>query len=96
MVNVSQDIIKSFNEGNKQTALIEVTAGRKTFTITDADIIQGGLKIDRYCVTNSKIEVGSAVASELPPCLLKEGSVARRFISSCCLIHFVARRPFPD
>lgn len=65
MVNVSQNIIKSFNEGNKQTALIEVTAGGKTFTITDADIIQGGLKIDRYCVTNSKIEVGSAVASEL-------------------------------
>lgn len=65
MVNVSQDIIKSFNEGNKQTALIKVTAGSKTFTITDADIIQGGLKIDRYCVTNSKIEVGSAVASEL-------------------------------
>lgn len=65
MVNVSQDIIKSFNEGNKQTALIEVTAGNKTFTITEADIIQGGLKIDRYCVTNSKIEVGSAVASEL-------------------------------
>jgi hypothetical protein len=65
MVNVSQDIIKSFNEGNKQTALIEVTAGSKMFTITDADIIQGGLKIDRYCVTNSKIEVGSAVASEL-------------------------------
>lgn len=65
MVNVSQDIIKSFNEGNKQTALIEVAAGSKTFTITDADIIQGGLKIDRYCVTNSKIEVGSAVASEL-------------------------------
>lgn len=65
MVNVSQDIIKSFNEGNQQTALIEVTAGGKTFTITDADIIQGGLKIDRYCVTNSKIEIGSAVASEL-------------------------------
>ena len=65
MVNVSQDIIKSFNEGNKQTALIEVTAGSKTLTITEADIIQGGLKIDRYCVTNSKIEVGSAVASEL-------------------------------
>lgn len=65
MINVSQDIIKSFNEGNKQTALIEVTAGSKTFAITDADIIQGGLKIDRYCVTNSKIEVGSAVASEL-------------------------------
>lgn len=65
MVNVSQDIIKSFNEGNQQSALIEVTAGSKTFTITEADIIQGGLKIDRYCVTNSKIEVGSAVASEL-------------------------------
>ena len=65
MVNVSQDIIKSFNEGNQQTALIEVTSGSKTFTITEADIIQGWLKIDRYCVTNSKIEVGSAVASEL-------------------------------
>lgn len=65
MVNVSQDIIKSFNDGNKQTALIKVTAGSKRLTITEADIIQGGLKIDRYCVTNSKIEVGSAVASEL-------------------------------
>ena len=42
MVNVSQDIIKSFNEGNQQTALIEVTTGSKTFTITEADIIQGG------------------------------------------------------
>lgn len=65
MVNISKDAIAAFNESNRQVALIEVTAGGKTFTITESDIIQGGLKIDRYCVTNSKIEIGSAVAAEL-------------------------------
>ena len=65
MVNVSQDVINYFNEGNLQTAAIEFSNGKESFTITEADIIQGGLKIDRYSVTNSKIEVGSAVASEL-------------------------------
>ena len=65
MVNVSQDVINYFNEGNLQTAAIEFFNGKESFTITEADIVQGGLKIDRYSVTNSKIEVGSAVASEL-------------------------------
>ena len=65
MVNVSQDVINYFNEGNRQTAAIEFSNGKESFTITEADIVQGGLKIDRYSVTNSKIEVGSAVASEL-------------------------------
>ena len=65
MVNVSQDVINYFNEGNLQTAAIEFSNGKESFTITEEDIIQGGLKIDRYSVTNSKIEVGSAVASEL-------------------------------
>lgn len=65
MVNVSQDVINYFNEGNLQTATIEFSNGKESFTITEEDIIQGGLKIDRYSVTNSKIEVGSAVASEL-------------------------------
>ena len=65
MVNVSQDVINYFNEGNRQTASIEFSNGKESFTITEADIVQGGLKIDRYSVTNSKIEVGSAVASEL-------------------------------
>lgn len=65
MVNVSQDVINYFNEGNLQTAAIEFSNGKESFTITEADIVQGGLKIDRCSVTNSKIEVGSAVASEL-------------------------------
>lgn len=65
MVNVSQDVINYFNEGNLQTAAIEFSNGKESFTITEADIVQGGLKIDRYSVTNGKIEVGSAVASEL-------------------------------
>lgn len=65
MVNVSQEVINYFNEGNHQTAAIEFSNGKESFTITEADIVKGGLKIDRYSVTNSKIEVGSAVASEL-------------------------------
>lgn len=65
MVNVSHGVINYFNEGNLQTAAIEFSNGKESFTITEADIIQGGLKIDRYCSTTGKIEIGSAVASEL-------------------------------
>lgn len=66
MVDVSKNVIDAFNENARQFALIECSKNGKVIaTITEADIIQGGLKIDRCCVSGNKIEIGSAIASEL-------------------------------
>ena len=35
------------------------------FKLTQKDIMSGGLTINRYCVSGNKVEIGSAVASEL-------------------------------
>ena len=37
----------------------------ESFSVAENEIVQGSLSIDRYSVSNSKIEVGSAVAAEL-------------------------------
>ena len=35
------------------------------FTLTEADIVQGGLTIDSYSMSTNRVEIGAAVASEL-------------------------------
>ena len=66
MVNVDQSVIDRFNNDCVQVAeIIATSKDGQTRTITEANIVQGGLKIDRYSVTGSKIEIGSAVAAEL-------------------------------
>ena len=66
MVNVDQSVINRFNNDCVQVAeIIATSKDGQTRIITEANIVQGGLKIDRYSVTGSKIEVGSAVAAEL-------------------------------
>ena len=65
MRNISQEVIDLFNKDYRQVVRIHFSKGDTAFDITEADIIQGGMTIDRYCVSGSKIEVGSAVAAEL-------------------------------
>lgn len=65
MRNISQEAIDLFNKDYRQVVRIHFSKGDTAFDITEADIIQGGMTIDRYCVSGSKIEVGSAVAAEL-------------------------------
>lgn len=65
MFNCGQEVIDLFNREYRQVVRIHFDNGKQQFDITEADIVQGGMTVDRYCVSGSKIEMGSAIASEL-------------------------------
>lgn len=60
------DSVKAlFESENPQLVYIEINTSNETIEITNKDIVMNGLEIDRYCTSGSKIEIGSAIASEL-------------------------------
>lgn len=65
MYKVSQEVKNLFNKNYIQVADITVNGMNESFSVAENEIVQGSLSIDRYSVSNSKIEVGSAVAAEL-------------------------------
>lgn len=65
MYKVSQEVKNLFNKNYIQIADITVNGVNESFSVAENEIVQGSLSIDRYSVSNSKIEVGSAVAAEL-------------------------------
>lgn len=65
MYKVSQEVKNLFNKNYIQVADITVNGVNESFSFAENEIVQGSLSIDRYSVSNSKIEVGSAVAAEL-------------------------------
>lgn len=65
MYKVSQKVKNLFNKNYIQVADIIVNGVNESFSVAENEIVQGSLSIDRYSVSNSKIEVGSAVAAEL-------------------------------
>ena len=65
MYKVSQEVKNLFNKNYIQVADITVNGVNESFSVAENEIVQGSLSIDRYSVSNSKIEVDSAVAAEL-------------------------------
>lgn len=65
MYKVSQEVKNLFNKNYIQVADITVNGVNESFSVAENEIVQESLSIDRYSVSNSKIEVGSAVAAEL-------------------------------
>ena len=65
MYKVSQEVKNLFNKNYIQVADITVNGVNESFSVAENESVQGSLSIDRYSVSNSKIEVGSAVAAEL-------------------------------
>lgn len=65
MYKVSQEVKNLFNKNYIQVTDITVNGVNESFSVAENEIVQGSLSIDRYSVSNSKIEVGSAVAAEL-------------------------------
>lgn len=65
MYKVSQEVKNLFDKNYIQVADITVNGVNESFSVAENEIVQGSLSIDRYSVSNSKIEVGSAVAAEL-------------------------------
>ena len=65
MYPISTEVLSLFKQNYRQVVNITVRGKDKTFELTEANIIQGGFSIDRYCISGNKIEIGSAVAAEL-------------------------------
>ena len=64
--NLSNALRTRFENGERKCARITLNnATVKDLIITEADIVSDSLSIDRYCATGDKIEIGSAVSSEL-------------------------------
>lgn len=65
MYPVTNTVRDLFWSGARQVVKITFQGSGETITLTEADVMQGGLTIDRYSVSGNKIEIGSAVAAEL-------------------------------
>lgn len=72
MYAVTDNVRTLLNSDAKQTAKIQITSasGETTITLTDADILSGGLEIDRYSQTGDEIQIGTSIAQELKLSLL--------------------------
>lgn len=65
MFTIVNEALDLFSRCYKQTAKVIFYGTDRTFTINESNIMVGGLTVDRYSVSSSKIEIGSACASEL-------------------------------
>lgn len=65
MFPVSKEALDLFSKNSRQIAEITCYGTEESFDITESDIMVGGLTVDRYSVSSSKIELGSACAAEL-------------------------------
>ena len=65
MYKVSAEELNLFRKCYRQTILIKVFGINGLTELTEADILENGLTVDRYCFSSGKLEIGSAVASEL-------------------------------
>ena len=65
MYKVSAEELNLFRKCYRQTILIKVFGIDGLTELTEADILENGLTVDRYCFSSGKLEIGSAVASEL-------------------------------
>lgn len=62
---ISSEALRLFKESYRQIVDIKFNGVRDTLTLSEEDVVAGGLSINRYSVSGSKIEIGSAVAGEL-------------------------------
>lgn len=62
---IANSVLDLFKHQQRQVADITLYGTNDTIHLTEQDILQGGLTIDRYCISGSRIEIGSAIASEL-------------------------------
>ncbi len=62
---ISKEVLDLFKGRYRQIVEISFYGAEETLHLTESDIVQGGMTIDRYCVSGSSLEIGSAIASEL-------------------------------
>lgn len=64
MYPISSAVKELFDKNQKQVIRIRMDTESDTYNLTEADIISGSFSIDRYSITGTRIEVGSACAGE--------------------------------
>lgn len=62
---ITAEALNLFTSSHRQVVEITFNGTNENLTLTEKDIVLGGLSVNRYCVSGSKIEIGSAVAAEL-------------------------------
>lgn len=62
---ISGEALELFMKSYRQVADITFHGTQESIKLNEKDIVQGGLSVNRYCVSGSKIEIGSVIASEL-------------------------------
>lgn len=65
MLNLSSVVTTLLKNFYRQTATITLTSSVGTTTITEANIVKNSLSVNRYSVSGTKLEIGSATAAEL-------------------------------
>lgn len=65
MYYVTEEQAETIKNFYPQKAHVTVRGIEETIEITSSDIVSGGLSIDRYCTSSSKIEIGSAISHQL-------------------------------
>lgn len=62
---LSSTALDLFKAPYRQVVSISLEGTEQSLEITEANIPSGGISINRYCVSGSRIEIGSVIASEL-------------------------------
>jgi len=65
MYPISNTALSLFKNAYRQVLEIKFAGTADTLTITEADIVSGGMSVNRYSVSGNMIEIGSAIAAEL-------------------------------
>lgn len=73
---ISREALDLFTTPYRQIVDIRFRGLNEDLQLTEKDITAGGLTVNRYCVSGSKIEIGSVVAAELE---LKLNNIDERF-----------------
>ncbi len=62
---ISNEALRLFKNSYRQVVDIQFNGLSNTMTLSEQDIVAGGLAINRYSASGNKIEIGSAIAAEL-------------------------------
>ena len=62
---ILKEALNLFQTPYRQVVDIVFNGTNESLKLTEADIIQGSLSVNRYCASGNKIEIGSVIASEL-------------------------------
>ena len=65
MFPISREALDLFMHPYRQVVDITFYGLNETIHLSEKDIITGGMSINRYCTSGSRIEIGSAIASEM-------------------------------